>query len=306
MIHRFAIPEGPGVRVDSGIEDGSVVSVYYDPMLAKVIAHGPTRREAAAMLASIMRRAVIHGPTTNRDLLVRVLEHEEFIGGDIDTHFLDRIGIEELARPLADEKTEHLAAVASALSDQVFDRTRAKVLTTIPSGWRSRPGRLQERGYRGEHGPHVIRYSVTEDTVVEGLADLEVTVSTADLVELRIDGASHRFSIARYGQVRHLESESGPVRLEEIPRFPSTESAGSPGSLHAPMPGKVIRVDVATGDQVNAGQVLLVLEAMKMEHTVKSPHDGTVLEVDCVPGDQVEAGTVLVVVEPPQEASTQG
>ncbi|MGH8951586.1 MAG: acetyl/propionyl/methylcrotonyl-CoA carboxylase subunit alpha [Acidimicrobiia bacterium] len=297
-IHRFEIPEGRGVRVDSGIEDGSVVSVYYDPMLAKVIAHAPTRREAAALLASVMRRAVIHGPTTNRDLLVRVLEHEAFVRGDIDTHFLDRIGIEELARPLADEETEQLAAVAAALSDQVYERTRAKVLPTIPSGWRNRPGPLQERGYRGEHGPHVIRYSVTGDTIVDGLGDLEVTVSRPDLVELSTHCVSHRFSIARYGEVRYLDSESGPVRLEEIPRFPSSESAAAPGSLHAPMPGKVVRVEVDPGDEVAVGQVMVVLEAMKMEHTLRAPHDGTVVEVDCASGDQVEAGAVLVVVEP--------
>ena len=297
-IHRFEIPDGPGVRVDSGVEDGSVVSVYYDPMLAKVIAHAPTRREAATILASIMRRAVIHGPTTNRDFLVRVLEHEQFVGGVIDTHFLDRIGIEELARPLADEETEHMAAVAAALSDQAFERTRAKVLSTIPSGWRNRPGHLQERGYRGEHGPHVIRYSATDETVVEGLGDLEVTVSSPDLVELSTDGVSHRFSVARYDQTRHLDSESGSVRLEEIPRFPSSEAAEAPGSLHAPMPGKVVRVEVAPDDEVAAGQVMVVLEAMKMEHTLRAPHDGTVVEVDCASGDQVEAGAILVVVGP--------
>ena len=297
-IHRFEIPEATGVRVDSGIEDGSLVSVYYDPMLAKVIAHAPTLSEAAVILASIMRRAIIHGPTTNRDLLVRVLEHKEFVRGVIDTHFLDRIGIEELTRPLADEGTEHLAAVAAALSDQVFERTTAKVLPTIPSGWRNRRGHLQERGYRGEHGPHVIRYSVNDDTVVEGLADLEITLSTPDMVALSTEGASHRFSVARYDQVRHLDSESGSVRLEEIPRFPSSESAEAPGSLHAPMPGKVVRVEVTPGDQVTPGQVMVVLEAMKMEHTLRSPHDGTVVEVDCAPGDQVEAGAVLVVVKP--------
>ena len=297
-IHRFEVPAGPGVRVDSGVEDGSEVSVYYDPMLAKVITHAATRREAAAILASILRQSVIHGPTTNRDLLVRVLEHEEFVGGAVDTHFLDRIGIEELARPLADEETEHLAAVAAALSDQVFERTRSKVLPTVPSGWRNRPGYLQERGFRGEHGPHVIRYSVTNHTVVEGLGDLEVTVSTPDLVELSAAGASHRFSVARYDQIRHLDSDSGAVRLEEIPRFPSSVSAEAPGSLHAPMPGKVVRVEVDPGDEVAAGQVMVVLEAMKMEHTLRSPHDGTVVEVDCAPGDQVEAGAVLVVVGP--------
>jgi propionyl-CoA carboxylase alpha chain len=280
-----------------------MVSVFYDPMLAKVIAHAPTREEAAERLALAMRRAVIHGPVTNRDLLVRILEHEGFREGTIDTHFLERHDPAHLARALADAEGEHLSAVAAALADQAFERARSRVLASIPSGWRNRPGHLQERGYRGEHDAHLIRYSVTDLPLVEGLGSLVVTECDADLVELSHDGLDHHFAVARYGEVRHVDSELGPVRLEVIPRFPSSELSEAPGSLHAPMPGKVIRVEVETGATVKAGHVLLVLEAMKMEHTLKAPHDGTVIEVDCRPGDQVEAGAVLVVIG---ESSTSG
>ncbi len=295
-IHRFEVPIGPGLRVDSGVEDESMVSVFYDPMLAKVIAHGSSRDEAAERLALAMRRAVIHGPVTNRDLLVRVLEHDEFRSGGIDTNFLDRHDLARLARPLADAEAEHLSAVATALSDQVFERSRARVLASLPSGWRNRPGHLQERSYQGEHGIHEIRYSVADGPVVEGMSPIEVSVCTADLVELSHDGVDHLLAVARYGEVRHVDSELGPVRLEVIPRFPSTESTESAGSLHAPMPGRVVRIEIGVGDEVKAGQVLLVLEAMKMEHTLRAPHSGTVTEVDCSPGDQVEAGEVLVVI----------
>ena len=297
-VHRFEFPSEPGVRVDSGVETGSTISVFYDPMLAKVIAHAATREEAAVTLASVMRRGVIHGPTTNRDLLVRVLEHPRFLAGEIDTDFLDRNDLAELARPLADQQAEHLAAVAAALSDQALERSRARVLATIPSGWRNLPGRLQERGFRGEHDSHVIRYSVTSVPVVEGLNDLEVTECTPDLVGLSRGDAGHRFRVARYDETRYLDSDLGPVRLETVPRFPSADAMEAPGSLHAPMPGRVIRVDVEAGDEVGAGQVLLVLEAMKMEHALRAPHDGRVVEVDYAPGDQVEAGVVLVVVDP--------
>jgi propionyl-CoA carboxylase alpha chain len=305
-VHRFEFPSRPGIRIDSGVETGSTVSVHYDPMLAKVIAHGTTRRDAAVTLASVLRHGIIHGPTTNRDLLVRVLEHPGFLAGETDTGFLDRHGLEELARPLADLEHEHLAAVAAALSDQALERRRARVLATIPSGWRNRPRHFQERSYRGEHGLHVVRYSAVSAPVVEGLDDLEVSRCTPDLVELSRGGVDHRFVVGRYGVIRHLDSELGPVRLEASLRFPSTQAAEAPGSLHAPMPGKVIRVEVGTGDEVRAGQLLLVLEAMKMEHALRSPHDGTVIEVDCGAGDQVEAGAVLVVVESSEDPSTQG
>ncbi len=303
MIHRFDVPRLPGVRVDSGVEDGSTVSVFYDPMLAKIIAHGATRDEAAELLARALRRALIHGPVTNRELLVRILEHEEFRSGAIDTHFLERHDPAELGRPLADMETEHLSAVAAALSDQAHERGRSRVLASIPSGWRNRPGHTQERSYRGDHGTHVIRYSVTPMPVVEGLGTIEVTECSPARVGFKHDGLDHSFTVSRYVEARHVDSELAPVRLEALPRFPSTEAAETPGSLHAPMPGRVIRVEAAVGDTVKAGQVLVVLEAMKMEHTLRSPHDGTVIEVDCSPDDQVEAGAVLVVIE---QSSTSG
>ena len=296
-IHRFDVPNLPGVRVDSGIEDGSMVSVFYDPMLAKIIAHGVSRDEAAGKLAEALRRAVLHGPVTNRDLLVRVLEHKEFLAGAIDTHFLERHDPAQLGRPLADREAEHLSAVAAALSDQALDRSQARVLKTIPSGWRNQPVRYQEREYRGAHGSHLIRYSVADKPEIDGLGHIEVTASTPDRVEFSHNGLDHVFAVARYGDVRYVDSELAPVRLETVPRFPTTELVETPGSLHAPMPGRVVRVEARVGDSVGAGQVLVVLEAMKMEHSLRSPHDGTVTEVDCSPGDQVEAGAVLVVIE---------
>jgi propionyl-CoA carboxylase alpha chain len=295
-IHRFEIPDLPGLRVDSGVEDGSMVSVFYDPMLAKIVAHGATRAEAAETLSRALRGAMIHGPVTNRDLLVRILEHEEFRSGEMDTHFLERHDPAHLGRPLADMDTERLSAVAVAMADQSFDRDRSRVLTTIPSGWRNRPSSYQERMYRGDHGTHVIRYSVTPTPVVEGLGPIDITECTPDRVAFNQDGLDHSFTVARYGETRYVDSDLAPIRLEALPRFPSTEAAEAPGSLHAPMPGRVVRVEANVGDTVGAGQVLVVLEAMKMEHTLRSPHDGTVMEVDCSPGDQVEAGAVLVVI----------
>ena len=299
MVHRFEVPDLPGLRVDSGVENGSMVSVFYDPMLAKIIAHGATRDRAAETLAHALRRAILHGPVTNRELLVRILEHDEFRSGALDTHFLERHDPAHLGQPLADMETERLSAVAAALADQELDRDRSRVLRSIPSGWRNRPGNYQERVYRGELATHVIRYSITPTPNVEALGAIDVTECTPDRVELSHDGLDHTFSVARYGEIRHVDSERAPVRLDALPRFPSPEAVETPGSLHAPMPGRVVRVEARVGDSVRAGQVLVVLEAMKMEHTLRAPHDGILDEVDCSPGDQVEAGAVLVVIGQP-------
>jgi acetyl/propionyl-CoA carboxylase alpha subunit len=286
------------------VEAGSQVTVFYDPMLAKVIAHGPTRDQAADTLGQALSRARIHGPVTNRNLLVRILDHPEFRAGKIDTHFLERHDPSHLSRPLVDAEGERLSAIAAALADQAHERSRSRVLTTIPSGWRNRPGSYQERGYAGEHGEHVIHYSLVGPPQLEGLGPVEHTTVGPRLIELVHDGLERSFEVTRHGEVRYVDSDLGPVRLDVIPRFPATAATETPGSLHAPMPGRVVRVEVEPGQAVSGGQVLLVLEAMKMEHTIRSPRDGVVSEVDCAPGDQVEAGAVLVIVT--EVASTQG
>ena len=295
--HRFRFPEQPGLRVDSGIAEGSEVSVHYDPMLAKVIAHATTRVEAASTLAAALRSANIHGSTTNRALLVRVLESDQFLAGDTDTSFLDRHDIAYLARPLLDKTKERLAAVATALADEAERRANARVLTTVSSGFRNSPSQPQRATYRGPHGEHSISYSIKGDAAqVEGFENTTPLVWLPDLVELTEGENDYRFSVARYDTTRHLDSSSGPVRFEAVPRFTETAPNEEAGSLHAPMPGTVLRVDVDEGDPVEEGQVLLVLEAMKMEHTIKAPYRGVVSLVSCQPGDQVQADRVLVVV----------
>ena len=295
--HRFRFPESPGLRVDAGIADGSRVSVHYDPMIAKVIAHAPTRKAAAASLASALRRAHIHGSTTNRALLIRILEHPEFLSGETDTHFLQRNDVKELGRPLLDPTQERIAALAAALADQALERESAAVLGTIPSGWRNSPSQWQRRDYSGEHGLHEIAYSMLGPFTLEGAGTVTVGEARPESVTFTVGDEDHHFDVARYGDLRYVDSATGPARLTALPRFPSRYADEAPGSLHAPMPGKVIRLDAVEGESVSDGDVLVVMEAMKMEHTLRAPHDGTVAQVLCEPGDQVEANAVLVVVE---------
>jgi propionyl-CoA carboxylase alpha chain len=295
--HRFRFPETEGLRVDAGIEDGSLVTVHYDPMIAKVIANGPTRDSTAITLSTALRRAHIHGSTTNRALLVRILEHPEFVAGETDTHFLIRYDISELGRPLLDAAEERVAALAAALSDQAAEREPSEVLNTIPFGWRNSPSQLQRRSYIGDHGRHDIDYTLARPFNLDGVGQVSVVETWADWVSITVGEADRQFAVARYDDLRFVDSDVGPGSLVEVPRFPSSDAEEDAGSLHAPMPGKVIRVDIAAGDTVSEGQVLLVMEAMKMEHTLRSPHAGTVSSVSCEPGDQVEAEAILVVVD---------
>jgi propionyl-CoA carboxylase alpha chain len=288
----FAVPAGPALRLDSGVEDGSVVSVYYDPMLAKVISFAETRDEAARGLAGALARTKIHGLTTNRDLLVRVLLHPEFLAGNTDTAFLDRHGLDVLAEPLADKDTEAIAALVAALADAAARSTAA-----IPSGWRNVPSQPQRKTYRSASGDHEVRYRHTRSGLVaDGYSDIRLLSASPTEVTLELAGVRRAFKVATYPDLVCVDSSLGPVALTPVPRFTDPTQQLAPGSLLAPIPGTVIRVAVAEGDQVEQGQPLLWLEAMKMEHKITAPASGTLSSLPVTAGQQVDLGAVLAVV----------
>ncbi len=298
-LHRFRIDASSDIRVESGVGDDSVVSPNYDPMLAKVIAWAPTRAEAARSLAAVLARAQIHGVTTNRDLLVRILRHPEFAAGGTDTHFLERHSPADLGRPLAGEEAERLHAAAAALAAQAERRAGARVLATLPSGWRNNPSRLHTTAYEGRAGRLEVGYRLGRDARLEvNGTELAATVeaATPDEVVLRTDSVARRFAVHLTGGVAYVDSPLGASALREEARFPRADEQRAPGSLVAPMPGTVVRVVVETGQAVEANDLLVVLEAMKMEHRVTSPAAGTVAEVRVKAGQTVDGDEVLVVV----------
>ena len=315
LVHAIAVPsvraefsslgQRTGIRLDSGIVDGSVVSIHYDPMLAKVISYAPTRRQSALVLADALARARLHGIRTNRDLLVNVLRHPAFLDGATDTAFFDTHGLTELSAPLSDDATVRLAAIAAALADAARNRATATVFEAIPSGWRNLPSGYQVKTYRDDGGSgaaneHRIEYRFSRTgLVLPGDESVRLVSATADEVVLAHDEVDHNFSVARYGQDIYVDSARGPVHLVALPRFPAPGSAVEHGSLVAPMPGNVIRLAAAVGDTVTTGQPLIWLEAMKMEHTITAPNDGVLAELNVNTGQQVEVGAILARVEAP-------
>jgi propionyl-CoA carboxylase alpha chain len=277
----FAVPREFGLRLDSGVEDGSVVSVHYDPMLAKVIAWGPDRAAAARRLAAALASAKIHGVSTNRDLLVNVLRSREFLAGDTDTGFLDRVGLDTLARPLVSDVDR--AALVAAIALAHGRKTR------FPLGWRNIPSQPQKTVFEQAE----VAYRFDRDGKLVEPAGVELVKAAEDEVVLDVDGVRQRYEVARHGDTVYV----GPLALTLVPRFPDPADKLADGATVAPMPGTVVRVSVAPGATVEAGAELLVLEAMKMEHRVVAAAGGTVAEVLVQAGQQVEAGAVLAVVE---------
>jgi propionyl-CoA carboxylase alpha chain len=298
-----------GIRLDSGIVDGSVVSIHYDPMLAKVISYAPTRRQAALVLADALARAQLHGLRTNRDLLVNVLRHQAFLDGATDTAFFDTHGLAKLAAPLADDAVVRLSAVAAALAEAADNRANAIVLGSLPSGWRNLASGYQVKTYVDDAGDeHRIEYRFSRTGLVLSTdITLNLVSASADEVVLADDnGVARRFAVARHDQDVYVDSAQGPVHLVALPRFPEPGSAVEKGSLVAPMPGNVIRLGAAVGDTVTAGQPLIWLEAMKMEHTITAPADGVLAELNVDTGQQVEVGAVLARVDVPHDPEAEG
>ncbi len=309
---------GEGIRVDSGVEQGSVVGTDYDPMLAKVVAWGPTRTAAAARLARALRTTRVHGVGTNRDLLVRLLEHPEFLSGAADTGFLDRHAPAVLGAGLATPAAWRLHAVAAALAGEAAAWSGAGVLASLPAGWRSVRSQLAQTRLLGPGGEIVVGHACDHGVLtvtVDGAAlpGLRLLACQGEpdggyLVDLETDGGRRRYQVRHHGGAVFVDSPLGATAFRELAPLGEPEAPVAAGSLTAPMPGTVTQVWVRPGDQVAPGAGLVALEAMKMEHTVAAPRPGTVASVRVQVGEQVQAGAVLVTLEesPPEPQGSAG
>ncbi len=294
------LPAAEGLRVDSGVEAGSEVGIHYDPMLAKIITSAESRPLALQRMRRALRSLSVQGVTTNRDFLLRVLDHPAFIAGEVDTHFIDRHLQDELGDAVP-EPAEQRAAIAAALAEQQARDGHRVLLPGIPSGWRN-----------NYHTPQWVEYLVgdrdlrvsyrhlgdNQFNVWVGEEERSVRVASWEAPMLTIEEGSHRWRarVSFDGDRTFVHSSHFSIGLQRKPRFPDKSKEIPAGGCIAPMPGKVVELRVAEGDSVKAGQVLLIMEAMKMEHTVTAPQDGTVAQVSVVAGDQVDADALLIVV----------
>ncbi|MCA6092416.1 ATP-grasp domain-containing protein [Streptomyces sp. SCA3-4] len=294
----FPPADRPVLRVDSGYEDGDRVGVHYDPLLAKVVVWAGSRAEAVRLLARVLELGRLHGPSTNRDVLVRSLRHPTFVGGRMDTGFFDA----HLAEVAGSPGDARLAALAAAVAD-AQGRHRF-------GGWRNVPSQPQIKTYRCGDSEYEIRYRLTRDGLdVEGFPGLQVLHADRERVVLEAGGVRRVLDVASYGPSGPVYVDTfhaGSYVLTPLSRFPDPTVRSEPGSLLAPMPGTVVRLadGVAAGRVVRAGQPLLWLEAMKMEHRVVAPASGTLTALHAAPGRQVEVGELLAVVTETEEKTS--
>jgi propionyl-CoA carboxylase alpha chain len=307
VLHRFQ-PGGlsaKGVRWDSGVETGGAVSPHYDPMLAKVIAHAPSRSEAAALLRRAMQELEVHGVTTNAGSLAAILGEPAFLRGETTTAYLPTHP-EVLSPKLpGGARAAHVAAILVARAGS--HRSTDSQWNFAPAGWRNVPTQGQRVTVLRDDAPLTLEYNLVGDQLVWQVKDhthKASVLATSDpdvwMVKLH-DGVSITVRVHSTNGLDFdtwwANSSDGQTELRVLPRFvaPSALAAGS--GTTAPVPGRVVAVNVAVGDVVAEGQVLMVLEAMKMEHTIRAAAPATVIEVRALPGDQVAAKQVLLVLE---------
>ncbi|MFZ8982124.1 MAG: biotin/lipoyl-containing protein, partial [Candidatus Nanopelagicales bacterium] len=301
VLECFETPRG--VRVDSGVESGSVVSAYYDPMLAKVIAQAADRPTAAAQLARGLRASRIHGLVTNRESLVAILQSERFLAGDTTTAFLEHEQ-ETLAPEIPDAVVDrHLTAIAAHGGHAVAG---------VPRGWRNVPSVPELIGVTplgGDGGP-TIAYRESRDGLHVSLVPAGVDpylepgrdVGTADVavdgsqVTVTLDGVRVAHEVSTYADLACVDDGLWSTQWRIHPRFTDLEAGAAAAGPSTPVPGTVTVVEVSAGDRVSAGQTLVVLEAMKMEHRITADADGIVSEVLVESGQSVDAHQVVAVL----------
>ena len=289
--------EESGVRADVGVAEGSEIGIHYDSMLGKLIAHAPTRAEAAQILRRTLEQTWVPGLVTNREYLARILAHPAFLAGELDTHFLERHAGELAGRPPGLDRVR-VAAVALVLHGIAARRAPDAL---APPGWRNVRFADQMVTYRLGDADVVVAYR----PVGEGI-ELQIGGKPTRVSRFGVDGdrvwfvehAGHRRAarVAVAGGRAWVLSEGLQLAFAEVPRFAEPGVAAVAGGLVAPMPGRIVKILVEVGQEVVAGAALVVLEAMKMEHTVRAAAAGRVQAIHASVGQQVDAEHLLAVV----------
>ena len=296
----WQLPAVPWLRVDSGVETGTHIGIDYDPMLAKVIVQGSSRKTSVERMQRALAMISVQGVVTNLDFLRKVLSTDAFVAGNLSTHFIDQHMQFALHRISHDNDTQR-AAMLATLADHQHRQAERTTVPFVPSGWRNNCHTPQWVEYTSAEQPYRVEYRALNDgmfQVFQGEETLEIKVLAWEdpVLILEQDGLRSKARVVCDANHVYVYSQGVSVTLTHQPRFEEPSLTALPGGCLAPMPGKVIELRVAVGDKVHQGQVLLIMEAMKMEHTVVAPETGIVEKLTVDVGTQVDANALLVVI----------
>ena len=302
-IDKLSCSNNKGIRWDTGIATGDKITPDYDPMLAKVIAIGETREQSAKLLAKELRSTHLAGIKTNKDFLVQCLENNSFLKGKTTSDFIPREH-KKLFKAV-DKKLLDSAMKASALWLQEHNKNDNKKLHFLPRNWTNGILPKQDITFEFNDEEYKFQYENNNNHIqihrehFERLSTSSALIISVDEehIHCEIDGIAIKAFISCFHDEITINSGSGDLVFKVLPKFIDPNEIIIEGSLTAPMPGKILNINVKKGSSVKAGETLLILEAMKMEHTIKATSDGQVIELYVKTGDQVESGSDLMKIE---------
>ena len=302
-INKLSCANNKGIRWDTGIATGDKITPDYDPMLAKVIAIGETREQSAKLLAKELRSTHLAGIKTNKDFLVQCLENNSFLKGKTTSDFIPREH-KKLFKAI-DKKLLDRAMKASALWLQEHNKKDNKKLHFLPRNWTNGILPKQDITFEFSDEEYKFQYENNNNHIqihrehFERLSTSSALIISVDEehIHCEIDGIAIKAFITCFHDEITINSGSGDLVFKVLPKFIDPNEIIIEGSLTAPMPGKILNINVKKGSNVKAGETLLILEAMKMEHTIKATSDGQVIELYVKTGDQVESGSDLMKIE---------
>ena len=294
----YEVDKNIDARWDTGVKQGSVIGTDFDPMLAKVITKGKNRTDAANKLALALQSLHIGGVTTNRDFLVECLRSKDFYKGNTTSEF---ISIAKPKRSIELKGVElEQAAISAALWIQGENRKNTPILKGIQSGWTNSRLPKQKINFLVNSEEISISYKSNRDgsfNVNKGITAKIIKWNKSG-IDIEIEDKRFFSKVTRKDEKLVIHGPWGDILFKIMPRFKSIGQEVQDGGLVAPMPGKVIDLKVKVGSKIKKGDTLVILEAMKMEHTIKAIEDGVVDELFISDSDQVENGALLMVIKP--------
>ena len=284
------------IRWDSGVQKGYEVGTNFDPMLSKVISWAPNRTDACLQLATALEKSCIGGVKTNKDFLVECIRHPEFLAGNTTSDFIE-IQSPNRKKVLNDHDKNNLMIAGAVWISQTNIKNKNK-LRFIKHSWTN--GRLphQNISFQFENEIHQIKYSyINKESISILEKNVEIISFDNEMLECVIDGIRSQYQIYRDEDRLFVFDSFNDIQLKVLPRFVDPSTSSIEGGLLAPMPGKISEVLIKKDQKVKAGQSLMIIEAMKMEQTIKSPNAGKISKIMVKKGQQVENGESLLVID---------
>ncbi|GAA4276608.1 ATP-binding protein [Aquimarina mytili] len=300
-VHKFDLPKVDGLRVESAIRSGSEISMFYDPMIAKIIVKDTDRQGAHGKLRYVLQNLICQGTITNAPFLQTLLQHKDFNEGEYDTHFIEKhINVSKI-NDLSVEHTEEVAIAATLYSWYQREKSR-KILSALPSGWRNSFYEYQKETFLINQYKLMVQYKYEDEKftlyIGEKEFEAEITDVNAETIRLNISGLQKDFTIINTGNDYFIHTATiGNIQVSKQDRFPLKEKEKLNGGYEAPIPSQIVKIHVSAGDKIKEGDSMIVLSSMKMETHITANEDGTIEEVFVEEGANVEAGFLLLKIK---------